>query len=157
MKIILDKILEEDYKLILKWRNDSEMMKGFYSQKDGHIISWDEHITWIRSRNKDFQWQMIISGEDADSMRKIGVVIVRQLDYWEPEIAVFIGEKSFWGKGIAQEVLRQIFEMLRSKGYEYVRDTILNTNQASINLSKKLGFQRVGDARPGESLYRLKL
>jgi diamine N-acetyltransferase len=155
LKVSLREVVKDDHEIILKWRNDPDVMKGIYSQRNGHRISSIEHMEWIRSRNQDFKLYMILAGDDI--CQRVGVIHLSQLDHWEPETGIYIGEKSFWRKGIAQASLKQIFEIIRSQGYQYTRATILNNNQSSINLYKRLGFERIGEARPDESLYRLKL
>jgi RimJ/RimL family protein N-acetyltransferase len=155
MKVILRPIVEEDYKQILIWRNDPLIMKGFYSQSKGHIITWEEHLEWIQSRNKDFK--VYIINTDDTPLKKVGVVTIGQLDHWEPETGIYIGEKSLWGMGIAKEALCQIINMLRSMGYKYTRATIMDDNERSIGLYEGLGFKKVGNARPGESHYRMEL
>jgi RimJ/RimL family protein N-acetyltransferase len=155
MKVELRRATEDDYELMLKWRNDPDLMQWFYSQKDGHTITWEEHLAWLRSRNKDFHIYIIYAGDDV--MQKVGVFVVGQLDYWEPEMACYIGEKSFWGKNISDLATEQILNMLRSTGHEYVRITIMDNNLRAIKACTSQGYEKIGVARPGESLYRLKL
>ena len=157
MKVVLRLATEDDYGLMLKWRNDPEIMRACYSQKDGHKISWSEHLNWIKSRNQDFRIYMIWAGEDENILQRVGVINLGQLDHWEPEHGILIGEKSFWGKGIAPQATLLMHEKLKSWGYEYVRLTIMDNNHKTVGYLTSMGFKRVGEARPGESLYRLKL
>lgn len=157
MKVILSKATEDDWDIMLKWRNDPEVMRGFYSQKTGRSITRDEHTAWLKSRNQDCNIFLVCYGDEGGYLQRIGIIVLSQLDYWEPEIGIYIGEKSFWGKGIAKTALKQVLYLLKSNGYQYTRVSILDNNVRSINLFQRLGFVRIGDARPGESLFRLEL
>lgn len=155
MKVVLRPATESDWEQIFKWRNDPEIMKGAYTQKNGHVLKWDEHVAWLKSRNKDYQIFIIQAGDEI--LQNVGVITVSQLDHWEPETACYIGEKNFWRMGIGKIATLQIHDMLRSKGYEYSRVTILDSNTRAIQHCLNMGFKRVGCARTGESLYRKKL
>ena len=141
---------EKDLELMMAWRSDSETYRGFYSQEKP--LTWEEHLDWFRSRNKD--WRTFVIIYDG---RKVGVVTVGQLDYWEPESGIYIGEKTLRGKGVGKKALKLAIAWLRERNYRYTRTTIKDDNVNSIKLYHSLGFLRIGEAREGESLYRLKL
>lgn len=145
---------QADLTLIMSWRSNPLIYQGFYQQKEP--LKWQEHIDWWGSRNKDW-WEFIIVLIEGTQVRDVGVLTLGQLDYWEFEIGVMIGEVTLWGKGIAKEAVRLGIEKGKKYGKNYCRTTILDNNERSIRLFKSLGFKRVGDARPGESLYRKEL
>ncbi len=134
----------------MAWRSDPDIYQGFYQQTKPLI--WNEHINWLLSRNDD--WRIYIVILDG---RRIGVVTIGQLDYWESEIGIYIGKKSLWGKGIGRQAVALAIEWLRNYGKRYIRTTILDSNKRSAKMFESLGFKRVADARPMESLYRLVL
>ncbi len=108
-------------------------------------------MAWFRSRNQD--WRTFIIETEVDP-RPIGVLTIGQLDYWEFEIGVLIGELSLWGKGYAKQAVNLGLEYGKSLGKKYSRTTILDSNEASIHLFGSLGYVKMCVARLGESLYR---
>jgi diamine N-acetyltransferase len=152
MDISLRLATEQDYELMLAWRNDREISLGFYSQGGEKIISWEEHLNWIKSRNKDWRTFIIIYKN-----RRIGVFTIGQLDHWCPEIGYYIGEKSLWGKGIIKEAIKLGLEYIKNYGKEYAHSSVKDNNPRSIRVLKSLGFEQTGSAREGETWYQKKL
>ncbi len=138
-----------DYELIMAWRSDPEIYRGFYTQEKP--LTWEEHITWLGSRRN--WWELII----WYNHRRIGVVSAGQLDHWNPEIGYFIGEKSLWGKGLGKEAVSLILGRLRGIGKEYCHTTVLKDNERSIRLLKSLGFKESMEARKDEIWLTKKL
>ena len=149
--IYLRELKPEDYELIMAWRSNPLVYKSFYSQNKP--LTWDEHIKWIKSRNKDWR-NFIIILDDGFTENRVGVVTIGQLDYWEPETGIYIGYTDLWGKGIGKVALQLAVDYIKSYGRKYTRTTILDVNERSKKLYSSLGFKRIGEARPGESLYR---
>jgi len=150
--VSLRKATNNDLELMLKWRNDLSISQGFYSQRNGHVISWTEHIAWWQSRNQD--WRTFIIEYKG---KPVGIVTIGQLDHWSPEIGFYVGKTSLWNKGIGKKAVMFGLEYIRNYGREYAHTTVLNNNERSIRLLKGLGFEILGPARPGESWYQVKL
>ena len=155
LKVSLREATKEDLELLFNWRNQPEVWQGFYTQsKENRALTWTEHWTWWLSRNKD--WRTFIIEYEG---KPVGVVTIGQLDYWEPECGIYVGETILWGRGIGKEALNQAVKWIKdySKIHSHIvaiRTTILDSNERSMYLFKSLGFKRIGEARPGESLYR---
>lgn len=152
--IFLRNATEADLPLIMAWRSNPLSYQGFYSQKQP--LTWEEHINWWQSRNKDWR-EFLIVLVDGTHTRDIGVVTIGQLCHWSPEIGYFIGEVSLWGKGYGKEAVKQAMDWLKIYGKEYCHTTIKDDNKRSISLIKSLGFERLGKAREGESWYQVTL
>lgn len=148
--ISLCEATQNDWELMIAWRSDPDIYQGFYTQKKPLV--WEEHVSWIKSRNKDWRTFIIIYDD-----RRVGTVTIGQLDHWSPEIGYYVGEKSLWRKGVGRAAVSLGLEYIRNYGREYVHTTILDSNERSIKLIKGLGFERLGPARPGESWYHVKL
>ena len=150
LKVSLREATKEDLELLFNWRNQPEVWQGFYTQsKENRALTWTEHWAWWLSRNKD--WRTFIIEYEG---KPVGVVTIGQLDYWEPETGIYIGEVSLWGKGIAKRALELAIDYIKNYGRKYTRTSILDKNERSKKLYESLGFKRIGEARPGESLYR---
>ena len=78
------------------------------------------------------------------------MVNIGQLDNWNPELNIFLGEISLWGKGIAKEALNLAILWLQNKGYQAVHTTILENNKRALRLFNSAGFHRAGKARVDE-------
>jgi RimJ/RimL family protein N-acetyltransferase len=141
--------VESDMFKVMDIRNNPEVMKGYYTQKKP--LTKEEHMNWWYSRNSDWMKGIIELDGEVIGMWNIG-----QMDYWEPECAVSIIPQH-WGKGYGKQTVREMLAVLKVQGKQYSRTTILDDNERSKRLFKSLGFFRVGDARPGESLYRREL
>ncbi len=151
MNIVLREVSTSDLPLIMAWRSNPTIYKGFYQQK-GPLV-WESHVAWFASRNSDWRAFLVCL-----NLRPIGVVNLGQLDHWSPEIGYFIGEVSLWGQGIGTEAVRLGIEWL--KGYRLshphiigVHTTIKNDNDGSIGIVKRLGFKKGMLARDGEHYY----
>ena len=156
MDVMLRRATDADMAIIMSWRSNPDVYAGnFYTQKKP--LTWDEHKTWWESRNKDWR-EFIIEVTDCDlNVRPVGIVTVGQLDYWECEIGIAVGEVTLWGRGVAAQALSLVLAWLKERGRDYVRTTILDSNKRSRKLFEKHRFKKIGAARPGESLYRMKL
>ena len=145
---------ESDFALIMAWRSNPLIYQGFYSQKEP--LKWDEHISWLKFRNRDWR-EFIIDSQEDDIIRPVGVITIGQLDHWSPEIGILIGNPTDWGKGFGKLSLALTFQWLREYNKGYVHTTILDSNERSISLFKGCGFEYLGKAREGESWYQKRL
>lgn len=155
MGIKLRLIQKEDYPLTLAWRSNKAVYDGRYQQfQNQKPLTWEEHIKWNESRNAD--WRSFIAIYEG---RPVGVVTISQLDHWCPEIGLYLGEISLWGKGIGTEMLRRGIMWIQeySLSQKYIvgcHTTILDSNSRAIRVFKKCGFKRIAVAREGESWYQ---
>jgi len=145
-----------DAVLVMSWRNSPLVWRGLYTQsRENRPLSWSEHWKWWNTR---YTWKIfIIQVNDGETTRDVGYLNVAQMDYWEPETGIAVGEVDLWGQGVAKEALKLIFEWLRTQGYKYTRTTIPNHNERAKKLYISLGYKVIGDARADETLYRKEL
>ncbi|KKM13602.1 hypothetical protein LCGC14_1714650 [marine sediment metagenome] len=151
MDIKLRLVRKEDYPLTMAWRSNPDLYQGFYRQDAP--LTWEDHIAWHNSRNKD--WRNFLAIYDG---RTVGVVTIGQLDHWEPEVGIYVGEATLWGKGIGTKMMQKGIEWIQEYSLSHnhiqsVHTTILDSNLASIKLFEKCGFKRVSVARESESWY----
>ena len=156
-----------DMELVLAWRNNPDIYKGFYKQSKGEgPIPWERHLSWWFSR---YNWKtfMIVASLEVtepicpppggNGSRKVGFIQIGQLDCWKPQIGYAIGETTLWGKGVCKEAVRQALDWLREKGYIRVWTSVLKDNIGSYRVLEGLNFRKVGNAREGEWEYELNL
>ena len=121
-----------DLPLIMAWRNNQLVYKGFVQQTNPLV--WEEHLNWWNSL-KDDQRVFVICYDD----RPVGVVTTN-----DNEVGYYIGEVTLWGQGIGTQVVGQVCDWLKDKGTEDVYLRIKDDNIASQRLATKLGFKKEG-------------
>ena len=156
MNILLRDLSATDLELVLAWRSIEKVYQWFYKQsRDKRALTWEEHLSWWRSR---CNWKsFVIQINESNWTRDVGIISFSQLDHWCPEVGIYIGEVTLWGKGIGRQALILGLDWLRGEGYDYSHASILKSNQRSIKLFESVGFTRVGEAREGEWEYKMKL
>ena len=151
MDIKFRAVCKEDYPLTMAWRSNPDIFQGFYQQNAP--LEWDRHNAWYDSRNRD--WRNFLAIYNG---RPVGVITIGQLDHWEPEIGVYLGEVTLYGKGIGTGMVQKAIEWIQEYELSHshiqsIHTTVLDSNIASIKLFLKCGFKQVGMARKGESWY----
>ena len=141
----------DDLPLMMAWRSNPIVYKGFYSQTEP--LRWDEHMQWFLSRPSTWRTFIVLYAG-----RPVGVVNLGQTEHWSCEIGYYLGEVSLWGSGIGKEAVRLGLKYAKEiMGKEYCHTTIKDDNERSIKLVKSLGFECLGKAREGKSWYQKKL
>ncbi|GAF63539.1 putative acetyltransferase [Bacillus sp. TS-2] len=152
-KVTLRKVAHTDVDTYHKWRNDLEVMNSTSLSLD--VYSLEE--------TKDFFEQVILNGnhsksyiiEETEGNNPIGITSLINIDSKNrnAEFIIDIGEKEYWGQGIATIVLKKIldfafFELNLHKVYLKV----FSYNEKAVHLYTKLGFEQEGANR--EALFR---
>lgn len=144
-RVYLRLMEESDIKLKVEWVNDWEIRETLISE----YISLAGTKEWfnksiIDSTRKDF----IICLKDNN--KAIGFTSLKSIDYRnsKAELTMCLGEKEYWGKGLAKEtrllILRYAFsEIGLNKIYTYNWER----NEAIIGLNQKIGFKVEGVLR----------
>ena len=71
----------------------------------------------------------------------MGNIYLTDIDEESAEYQIFIGEKDYWGRGVAVEASRQILKYaFEKKGLKYVYLHVREDNERALQLYKKLGF-----------------
>ncbi|WP_328186502.1 UDP-4-amino-4,6-dideoxy-N-acetyl-beta-L-altrosamine N-acetyltransferase [Marinobacter sp. OP 3.4] len=136
----LRKVGEQDLELMLSWRNNPVVRASMFSQD---VIHLNQHREWFRreSAKQDSAWFLFI---DANK-NPAGVVYFTNMDR--------IANHVFWGFYAAPgatpgtgtkmgiEALDYIFD---TEGFHKVNAEVLETNERSYALHKKLGFRIEG-------------
>lgn len=148
MIVMLLPITPDDYSFMLELRNKPEVARGSWSQRNGHIITWEEHLKWLNTRLTSIKIYTI-----RIFMERFGILSINNLSYWMPEVGVYI-KPECWRLGYGKASLETYHQMLLDWGYKHCSACILDNNERSIRLFTKLGYYRIANARDGESLYR---
>lgn len=137
MKITIRPLCVEDALTSYKWRNNPNIWK-YTLNKANKVITPEIETEWIQKvlNNKNEKRFAII----ADG-QYIGNTYLTNIENGNAKFHIFIGEESFWGKGIATEVVKQVLDFAK-------KELKLNTihfnpsidNIAILKLYRKIGF-----------------
>lgn len=143
----------EDYKAIVKWRNDREIS----DKLGGGGISY-----FSAEREKKWVLDTIFGHGDVklaiclrEDNSHIGNVYLTGINYINrsAESHIMIGDKSCWGKGYGAEALQEILLFAFNElGLNRIEARINADNAASLRLHQKVGYRQEGVLR--KALYK---
>ena len=127
----------DDARTSYKWRNDPDIWKLTGSRPDREIKLEDEQ-TWIKKVIADETCRRIAI--IADEVY-VGNIYLTGIHDSTAEYHVFIGDKNYWGKGIASAASEQIIGFGRSELHlKSIFLKVHKENNAAIHVYKKMGF-----------------
>lgn len=141
--VTLRPITLDDTSLIVKWRNNPEVMRNFIFQEP---FTEEMHRIWMNTRVLTGEViQYII--EDNSTEQPIGSVYLRDIDYVyrSAEYGVFIGENSARGKGYGTETAELFVKyMFAYLNLHRIFLRVLDGNAAACKSYEKAGFIKEG-------------
>ncbi|NUC70869.1 GNAT family N-acetyltransferase [Haloterrigena sp. SYSU A558-1] len=149
MEIEFRPATEDDLELMMAWRSHPDLYENFYIQDKE--LDWETHIEWWEGRTNRRDWIIVL--QENDRWRDVGNVSLSDLDTDCPEVGIYIGEVSSWGKGVATKAVEFALSWLRTQDYSETHARILKHNDASQRVFEKIGFEHAGLARDGEYMY----
>lgn len=148
VRVSLREVEEADLELLMAWRSNPLIYQHFTLQTGP--LTWEEHLGWWLNRKHRKDWIVLLQGEEG--VRRVGSVNASRLDEPMPEVGLYIGESTLWGKGVGRSALRQVLSKLAKDGYSRCWAGIQAANTRSQNLFESVGFRRRGS----ESAARLR-
>lgn len=140
MNIRIRPLIENDAYTSVKWRNDREVFR-YTGNTYNNIISLESELEWIRRviKNSD-EYRCAILVDDI----YVGNIYLTDITNESAFYHIFIGDKSFWGKGCAYMASKLILDyafkkLLLSKVYLNVK----SENLKAIKLYNRLGFKKI--------------
>lgn len=143
-EIYLRPIKKNDLDLLNKWKNDKEVFKylggGFMPISIDQQEKWLESMIDLTGNNKRF----MVCTSNHDSIGMIGLYDINWI-HRTCEVGLYIGEKSYHGKGYA----KQAYYLIEKYAKEYlnlrkIKLNVVNNNEKATNLWNALGFNKVG-------------
>lgn len=137
MNVLIRPLQIEDAYTSVIWRNDPDVFKHTRNTYN-HIITTESELEWIKRVivNTD-EYRCAIIVDD----KYVGNIYLTNIDEEKAEYHIFIGNKSYWGRGVAKkasiEIMRYGFERLNLK--KIVLE-VHPKNNTAIRLYEKLGF-----------------
>ena len=141
----------DDCAFALEWYQDEEtlwLVDGIKTPYDMEKLYRMYH--YLQSRGEVYFIEA--KTDDASDYVPVGDV-----SFWQHDIPIVIGKKSFRGSGIGTRVVKALIKRGRKLGFPYLEvDEIYDYNTGSQKLFKGLGFQAVKETGHGHG-YRLYL
>lgn len=139
----------EDALVSYHWRNDHEVWKYTGNRPDRTITPEIESEWLIKVLSDQSSYRFAICVREGESTSYVGNIQLTGVNNDEAEYHIFIGDKSYWGKGIAKVATKLLlniaFDQLKlnriklSVRYDYL---------SAIGLYKKCGFLPDENAHP---------
>lgn len=144
-----------DVNFFKQWILDAEVIR--YSMTRFHKISDESQIIdWFQTTlfdSKTFQLG-IIDPASKELIGYAGIASINDVD-GNGEYFIFIGNKSFWGRGIASSVTKEMVKIgFESLGLHRIFLTASSRNPGAIRAYEKAGFVHEGKMR--EAFFRNK-
>lgn len=141
----LVELKESDLELVSAWRNNPSIYK--YSLTQNKKVTWEHHYKWYKNLENAIYFIIMYDN------RKIGIVNVINLNSNCPELGIYIGEITLWGKGLGKEAVGLIINNLQRMDYKKVCVTTNKNNIRSINLWVNLGFKKIGSVKENKEWF----
>lgn len=137
MQVKIRPLQEKDAYMSVKWRNDPEVFKYTGNTYD-HEIKIDTELEWIRrviSNHNEYRCAIL-----ADN-RYVGNIYLTDICDDCATYHIFIGDKNYWGKGVAREASRQIIDYgFKKLNLNRIVLEVRKQNERAIQLYQSLGF-----------------
>lgn len=138
MKVEIRLLQESDAYTSYMWRNDPDVFK-YTGNVYENIITLETELEWIRrviKNENEYRCAILVDGE------YVGNIYLTDITDTMAEYHIFLGNKNFWGKGIAKKaselILEYAFDVLNLKNI-YLK--VRKENKSAVLLYNSLGFR----------------
>lgn len=138
MKVEIRLLQESDAYTSYMWRNDPDVFK-YTGNVYENIITLETELEWIRrviKNENEYRCAILADGE------YVGNIYLTDITDTMAEYHIFLGNKNFWGKGIAKKaselILEYAFDVLNLKNI-YLK--VRKENKSAVLLYNSLGFR----------------
>ena len=144
MNISIRTLREKDAEISVKWRNIPDIWTHTTFKADREITLQDER-NWIQKViNEETSARFAIMVDDV----YVGNIYITNIDNEGGEYHIFIGDKNYWGKGVASAASRLILDYAKEVlQLKYIDLHVKKDNQAAFHIYEKLGFKPTGKSR----------
>lgn len=142
--ICLRRLAESDVSIeYVRWMNDSEVVKYTESRFYHHTL--ESTLNFVRSVTNESNYAFAII--DRQTGKHIGNIKIGNINahHKNADIGLIIGNKDYWGKGIATEAIRLCTEFaFHELGLHRVWAGVYAPNKGSAKAFEKAGFRLEG-------------
>ena len=147
-RVYLRALEPDDYKISIKWRNDEEIWDMIVGPR--HYVSEAYEKKWVEDAIFNSSNRIILAVCTKEADIHIGYVYLNNINMHNRNAAFakLIGEKEYWGKGLAKEAtLLMLYHGFYELGLERIEARQLLNNIGSIKVNEKCGFKTEGVLR----------
>ncbi len=147
INIYIRPLKETDADISWRWRNDQEIWK-FTGNRPYTLVTQTIEKEWIRKvLSEDTSRRFAICIKETDEY--IGNIQLTDIDLKKKQavLHIFIGEKKYWGKGIASQATSSLIEIAKKE--LFLKRIILRVNRnndSAIRVYLKNGFAVYNEA-----------
>ncbi|MFA6533841.1 MAG: GNAT family protein [Patescibacteria group bacterium] len=151
-KVILRPIAVKEAADYLRWLKDKNINKFLSTEwKDLNLQKEQEYIKKSRKDKNKINWS--IYTKDGEHIGSTGLDAIDRYGK-KASWGIFIGEKKYWGQGIATEALKNIlkfcFESLKLNRVEL---WVVTENKGGVKCYRRCGFKKEGIRRQAGYRY----
>lgn len=141
-KVLIRPLEISDAEISWKWRNDEVIWK-FTGSKPQNKITPEIESEWIKKvLSEPSSKRFAITVDDI----YVGNVQITKITEIDAEYHIFIGDKNYWGRGVAYSATKQIIRYAKNVlQLESIYLFVNPNHQKAIKLYKKCGFTQVSD------------
>lgn len=140
MNVTIRPLEESDAYTSVNWRNDPEVFK-YTGTVYQDVINVNTELEWIRkviANSKDYRCAILADGV------YVGNIYLTDIDGGIAHYHIFIGNKNYWGKGVAKSASDLILQYgFKSLNLNKILLRVRKHNCRAIILYEKLGFKAV--------------
>ena len=145
-KCYLSPIDIEDAEKYTVWLNDLEVIDNLTLASS--VITVYEEKELLKKLSKEHNYA-IIDNETNLLIGNIGFMNINHL-HNTAELGIFIGDKSYWGKGYGQEAITLLVDYAYKKlNLHNILLRVYSYNERAIACYTKVGFKKCGEIRQG--------
>ncbi len=141
---------KEDALLWQKWDIDPEIQMHMPEPKN-EVQAIEEQYRYIQECTADeegYYWTIETTNKDNETDKvAIGTVSLFEINFHHKnaQLGIIIGDKAFWGKGVATEVIREIVaHAFKELGISYIGAEVEEENIPMRKVLEKAGFEQDG-------------
>lgn len=142
MQVTIRPLQEQDAFTSVQWRNDPEVFKYTGNTYD-HEITIESELSWIRrviSNPNEYRCAIIVDD------KYVGNIYLTDICEGHATYHIFIGDRGYWGKGVAYEASRQIIDYgFKELKLDKIVLEVRKQNERAVKLYLSLGFTPVGN------------
>jgi len=136
----------EDAEQYAVWLNDMEVTENL--QLVSSIIPVDGERELLKKLAQDHNYG-IIDKATNELIGNVGFIDINLL-HRTAEIGIFIGNKSYWGKGYGREALSLLLDYAFKKlNLHNILLRVYDFNRRAVACYEKVGFKKIGEIRDG--------
>lgn len=142
-KILIRPLRFEDASVSWKWRNDPEVWEHTGSRPD-IVVTEEIEKQWIVDKLKELN--SVRFAIDVDDVYVGNIQLTNIVENETAEYHVFIGDKSYWGKGVASLATSQIIRFAKNViNLQSIYLSVKPENKSAIRVYEKSGFVKINE------------